>query len=591
MCIDRNLIISIICCMVLTGMPIVIAANGAESQIVEVRLTDGADYNAEHRCIVDSVTGSPDAWQKLCGLYSICAVERTFTRPEEALRADRLRAETLSGRTMPDLTRYVRLTVSDTADLPGLIDALKLRNDVAAAYPIHPPAPLPSRDTTPDFTPYQEYLVSDREGGPEFAAAWPTPGARGTGITVADIEYNCNRFHEDLDAKLGSATAVIGGEPVAGIEYRNHGTATAGLMVAEDNGFGITGIAPDSMMKIFFVMETNNIANAIDLTRDALQIGDIILIEMQVQGPNYTGVGQKGLVPVEYDDPVFDVIEITTALGLSVVEPAGNGSENLDDPIYEGKFDPSVRNSGAVIVGAGVPFSRAALRYSNTGMRVNLHGWGELIDPCCQVWSTGYGDAPESPAQENQWYTDSYSGTSSAAAMVAGAMLCVQGAYNEITGAPVMPADLITVLTNTGIPQGIGGPIGPLPDTSAAIATIDVSVDLQLSKDMFLAGDPFLLRQETRNPLKIDIAVISYLILDVWGELYFWDWDLDTFTENTSCEPRILNANSITQEEFLDFLWPDNVGSGDNVAVYYAYLNMFEPVLVGNIDVCVFGWR
>ena len=46
-------------------------------------------------------------------------------------------------------------------------------------------------------------------------------------------------------------------------------------------------------------------------------------------------------------------ISIASASGIVVVETAGNGGEDLDHSAFGGAFDRSVRDSGALIVGAG----------------------------------------------------------------------------------------------------------------------------------------------------------------------------------------------------------------------------------------------
>lgn len=38
-----------------------------------------------------------------------------------------------------------------------------------------------------------------------------------------------------------------------------------------------------------------------------------------------------------------------------MVEAAGNGAENLEDEIYQNKFNRSHRDSGAILLGAGAP--------------------------------------------------------------------------------------------------------------------------------------------------------------------------------------------------------------------------------------------
>ena len=64
--------------------------------------------------------------------------------------------------------------------------------------------------------------------------------------------------------------------------------------------------------------------------------GDILLIELHAPGPNATGSGQFGYVPMEFWPDNFDAIRAITDLGYLVVEAAGNGQQDLDDAIYGG---------------------------------------------------------------------------------------------------------------------------------------------------------------------------------------------------------------------------------------------------------------
>ena len=65
---------------------------------------------------------------------------------------------------------------------------------------------------------------------------------------------------------------------------------------------------------------------------------------------------QFEFVAMEYWDSYFDAIKNATARGIIVVEAAGNGGMDLDSSIYGGKFDRSVRDSGAILVGEPLVF-------------------------------------------------------------------------------------------------------------------------------------------------------------------------------------------------------------------------------------------
>src|SRR5206468_2516506 len=120
--------------------------------------------------------------------------------------------------------------------------------------------------------------------------------------------------------------------------------------------------------------------------------------------------------------------------GIIVVEPAGNGAQNLDDPTVSGQFPQPWDDTGAIIVGAGTAYSGVIYPgtsgctatfpprqwlsgVSSYGSRVNLQGWGEC------VVTSGYGDLypPQGSNNANSSYTMMFKNTSGAAPIVAGA--------------------------------------------------------------------------------------------------------------------------------------------------------------------------
>ncbi|MGE0308251.1 MAG: S8 family serine peptidase, partial [Acidimicrobiia bacterium] len=149
--------------------------------------------------------------------------------------------------------------------------------------------------------------------------------------------------------------------------------------------------------------------------------------------------------------------------GIIVVEAAGNGFQNLDDAVYgvrptgfptswTNPFNPNNPSSGAVVVGAGAPPSgnwgtdRSRLDFSNYGARVDAQGWGR------EVVTTGYGNL-QGGTDPDLWYTDTFSGTSSASPIVVGAIACVQGVLRARGRIPLSPARAIELLRSTGSPQ------------------------------------------------------------------------------------------------------------------------------------------
>jgi hypothetical protein len=260
--------------------------------------------------------------------------------------------------------------------------------------------------------------------------------------------------------------------------YKHHGTAVMATFGSVPNGKGTTGIAHNAS-KFFAAASTSsgwNVGAAVMTCASAILAGDVIVIEQQLPGPN-----NAAYVPVEWYKPTFDAIKVA-AVSRVVVEAAGNGSENLDSPIYStgngghypfkaSKPYKLYNDSGAIIVGAGLsPFwvgqARSAKNDSNYGFRVDLQGWGD------SVVTAGKGDLYSSDGV-NWYYTAVFNGTSSATAIVSGAVASLQGRSRRVTGGPILPPSKVKqLLVDTGTPQTGTKHIGPLPDLGGALCKI-----------------------------------------------------------------------------------------------------------------------
>lgn len=421
-------------------------------------------------------------------------------KPLFEVTEDRLRYEAsaaaASGVDVPDLSVYYRVH-DHGADPHALAEELASHDAISGAYvkpPAEPPdlndmAPAPgdAPPATADFTSRQGYLDA-APGGIDARAAWTVAGGGGAGVRIVDVEGAWRFTHEDL---LQNQGGVIGGTMSADIAWRNHGTAVAGEFGGDRNPFGITGIAPDANVRAVSIFGGTGSANAIRTAANALSAGDIILIELHRPGPRNGFANrndQLGYIAVEWWDDDFAAIAYAVGRGVIVVEAAGNGAENLDDALYNtpgpgfpaswrNPFNRANRDSGAIIVGAGAPPpgthgrnwgpDRSRLDFSNFGSCVDAQGWGR------EVTTTGYGDL-QGGASEDLWYTDQFSGTSSASPIVVGAVAATQGAMRA-KGTPKTPAQMRQLLRTTGSPQqdAPGRPatqrIGNRPDLRALI--------------------------------------------------------------------------------------------------------------------------
>ncbi|MEN8650747.1 S8 family peptidase [Streptomyces sp. 21So2-11] len=311
---------------------------------------------------------------------------------------------------------------------------------------------------TPDFTARQGYLDA-APGGIDARYAWTQPGGRGANVRVVDCEWGWRFTHEDLRLNQGG---IISG---TGSTDTNHGTAVLGEIGGDVNTYGITGIAPDTVTSAsaFSIATATAIRNA----ADRLGPGDILLLEIHRAGPNSTGIGQQGFIAVEWWPDDYLAIRYAVNKGVTVVEAAGNGAEDLDQSVYDtpragfptwwrNPFRRNQLDAGAVIVGAGAPPpgthgrnhgpDRSRLDFSNYGACVDAQGWGR------EVTTTGYGDL-QAGTNADLWYTDQFSGTSSASPIVVGAVACVQGVLRAHGRIPLSPSRSRQLLRATGSVQ------------------------------------------------------------------------------------------------------------------------------------------
>jgi len=393
-----------------------------------------------------------------------------FGASEERLRAKVTQQAGSAGTPPPDLSVYYQVDAPDEK-LDQLAERLRAHTDLIEAAYVKPSGEPPfilndmqPRQTdappiSPDFTAHQGYLNAAPEGV-DARYAWTLPGGGGAGVNIIDCEWGWRFTHEDL---LNNKGGVVVGTP----SYdTNHGTAVLGEMGGDRNPAGVTGICPDAFIgAVSFA--TLPSATAIVQAADRLRAGDIMLLEIHRPGPRASGAGQQGFIAIEWWPDDFDAIRYAVNKGIIVVEAAGNGFQDLDDPVYDtpatgfpgtwsNPFKRGNRDSGAIVVGAGAPPpgthgadwgpDRSRLDFSNYGAVADVQGWGR------EVTSTGYGDL-QGGTDADVWYTDRFSGTSSASPIVVGVLACVQGVLRAQNRVPMSPAQARELLRSTGSAQ------------------------------------------------------------------------------------------------------------------------------------------
>lgn len=294
--------------------------------------------------------------------------------------------------------------------------------------------------------------------------AWLLEGGDGAGQNFVDLEYGWRFEHEDLTAH---AITLISGDNTFYVE--GHGTSVLGVVCGVDNTVGGVGITPN-LGSIRVVSEMRDLEHftfsTADAIMDALAVlgpGDVLLLESQNDEdfPNF--------LPRDVESDVFAANSLGVALGIIIIEAAGNGGVDLDayeHPTYGQMFNPAssdFMDSGVIMVGAGEPFApHARTDGSNYGGRIDCYAWGAGIHA-----PTAYEDSG------NDQYNPDFGGTSGASAIIAGAALAVQGISSNNVGFKFSPLQLRALFRN----QALGTPsqtppvdlIGSMPDLEAIV--------------------------------------------------------------------------------------------------------------------------
>ncbi len=322
----------------------------------------------------------------------------------------------------------------------------------------HAPPPEDYPPTTPNLVDRQTYRGPNP--GIDVVYAW-TRNLKGKGLLICDLEWSwgdmkhsTKSIHEDLfdqDIKHGL--------PKKTDEYEDHGVAVMGLLLAVENNYGIHGSVPEARGLVF--PEHHGRAAALLAAIDSCKKGDIILLEMQTKGAD------GKLCPADYAKSVWDATKAGTDAGVVIVGTAGNGGANLDASSYASYRARG--DNGVIMSGAGsADRNHNKLGYSTYGRdHVHIQGWGE------KVFTLGYGDHAKYGNDPHQEYTRRFSGTSSSGPISTSAAALVQSYAIEYLDTLFTSREIRKLLVETGIPQGSGGHIGPLPNLRAAIERLD----------------------------------------------------------------------------------------------------------------------
>ncbi|NDI98388.1 S8 family serine peptidase [Flavobacterium sp. LaA7.5] len=425
-------------------------------------------------CFKDSQFHATDAFQSFLTANN-ASIAKAVKIPENQFEYLKKQSQKLRGNSdsVEKLNRIYNITLfyENEALLNKSLEELSLFEEVEYAVKANtqlpPPPPGDILPVTPSYFFSQGYIQSNP--GVNMQYAWDI-GYAGEGIRVRDIEYGVNINHEELNSTNTSLADDMTVFSEVSSAYTEHGTASIGVIYADNGEYGISGMAHEVDEVILFPEWTEengyNRVYAITQAINNSVAGDIIMYEMQA-----SAFTENDFVPAEYNNVVWDLTKAATDAGIVIVAAAGNGSQNLDSAMFNSYTNRG--DSGAIIVGAGsYDTNHDRLYFSTYGSRVNVQAWGQ------NVITTGYGDLYAIGNDFNQYYT-LFSGTSSATPIIASCAAVLQSYYYDRSGEYLTSQEIRDILVQTGISQGVDTifePIGPLPDMEAAIAYINTNL-------------------------------------------------------------------------------------------------------------------
>jgi hypothetical protein len=402
--------------------------------------------------------------KKISKLYRTLSPERIIELVDKATRSD-------PAYHPPNFLNYYSITCEDEIEAKEMVAMFNKEDIIELAYiETHSACSPSAREASNPLRSYQEYL-NPAPVGIDANYAWGFCGGNGSGrVKFIDIEQGWMFNHEDIR---------ISQLPTTGLNHylhQDHGAAVLGIIMMQDNSVGGIGITPKAEGNVISQWRPNgsfNTADAIMAAIDHLGFGDVLLLEAQTFDILYT----QGVWPVEILDATFQAIRLATALGIVVVEAAGNGmnamGNDLDifiDSNFKNVLNRSsahFKDSGAIVVAgasSGMPHIKG--KYSNFGSRIDCYAWGENVVTA--------GISPRSSGSSINTYSADFSGTSSASAIIAGAAIAVQSIteakYDRRIGSMQMRKLLSSEMYGTNSANGHPlDKIGVMPDLKKII--------------------------------------------------------------------------------------------------------------------------
>ena len=437
---------------------------------------------------VDTADGNPILCQsgKVAFAGSPPTIPNFNAQPDGLFRARNL---ALFGTALPNvastgeyITRMAGLVAADTNPEASVAPGLVLLSEIPAqSTPVLPTPTLPL-----GLNQTYGFINSGYSGG-GIDVAGMIAFAGGIGVdpssvlgdrtVVGVIDNSAIVDHVDLVGQVtveAGQLVVIPPPGTSAFINPDHGTAVLGVLVASDDGFGITGLLPQAQA-IFFPAVTKaqggRLSTALVSAAETLNDGDVLCVPLEY-GAGFT------LASNTFTNQLFSVAD---SLGITTVIPAGNGG-----------FEISVQSTSAIIVGAAWPGTQTPVPFGSTMTKANLNAlvpltnnpypgnsycrwrssnWSATIGQGgvdVSGWGTGIctlggGSLFTDGATRTKTYQVNFGETSGACAMITGLVGAMNGFAEALFGASIGTPAIRNILNNNATdPQGnpTGGYIG-----------------------------------------------------------------------------------------------------------------------------------
>lgn len=198
----------------------------------------------------------------------------------------------------------------------------------------------------------------------------------GSGVITAVIDSGVNRTGTDLNNPgqvldgcdwVTSPTNVCRGTGV--VDENGHGTHVAGIIAAQDDGEGITGVAPGSVILPLRVLDASGAGYLSDISAaiDYAVTNNADVINMSLGGPDDYYL-------------IKNAVDNALSAGVIVVAAAGNSGPNNTLPSYPAAYE-------SVIAVAATDSNGVVANYSNQGSYLDISAPGSAI---ISTYGSGY---------------------------------------------------------------------------------------------------------------------------------------------------------------------------------------------------------